>query len=84
MFGLIRRAFMSTPEERAILRDDRKRQLSEYRDAEAAKRRDEETCNYCRGSRMCHFCGGARSNSQHELGSECHYCRDGRCSCCSR
>ena len=49
---------------------------------QAARRREDESCSYYRGSRMRHFCGGARNNSVHELGADCTYCRDGRCPYC--
>ena len=83
MFGLLRRAFMTTPDERARRRAEQQQELREYREDQAAMRLEDETCSYCRGSKMCHFCGGARNNSVHELGSECRHCRDGRCPYCN-
>lgn len=83
MFGLLRRAFTVTPERRAERREERRAALQEHRDAHAAERREAEFCAYCRGSELCHFCGGVRNNSPHELGTDCRHCRDGRCAYCS-
>lgn len=82
MLALFRRAFMTPPDRSSALRAQRQQELKEHREKEAERRRDDETCHYCRGSRMCHFCGGVRQNSHHELGADCRYCRDGRCSFC--
>ena len=82
MLGLLRRAFSIAPEERAARRQARRDELQRNREEDASRRQREETCSFCRGSRMCIYCGGARNSAAHELGADCGYCRDGRCSYC--